>query len=140
MNTGISTLLPLRDAAAVLAEEGILLRFSDEEVLSAVESATAWEQHGGTHADEVETSIMLYISPETVEMEKAVADCRPWRPGPLTRDSRGLGTYSPSGTWGDPTRATREKGRAAVEALLAGIFSQIELLRSVPAKTEPVES
>jgi creatinine amidohydrolase len=130
LNTGISTLLPLRDAAALLAEDGILLRFSDEAVLGAVEHAAAWEQQGGTHADEVETSIMLYISPEAVDMRKAVRDCRPHHPGPLTRDRRGAGTYSPTSAWGDPTRATRAKGRTAVEALLAGIFRQIELLRA----------
>ena len=132
LNTGISPLLPLRDAAAILEEDGILLRFTDEAVLEAVEQAAAWEQRRGTHADEVETSIMLHILPGAVEMERAVADCRQHRPGPLTRDPMGKGTYSPTGSWGDPTRATREKGRAAVEALLAGIFRQIELARSEP--------
>jgi creatinine amidohydrolase len=132
LNTGISPLLPLGDAAAILAEEGILLRFSDETVLEGVETAAAWEQRGGTHADEVETSIMLHIAPDAVTMARAVPDCRPHRPGPLTRDPRGTGTYSPSGVWGDPTRATRAKGRAAVGALLAGIFRQIELVRVEP--------
>ncbi len=130
LNTGISPLLPLRDAAAILEEEGILLRFTDEAVLEEVEQAAAWEQRRGTHADEVETSIMLHIAPEEVEMGRAVPDCRQHRPGPLTRDPKGMGTYSPTGSWGDPTRATREKGRTAVEALLAGIFRQIELARS----------
>ncbi len=132
LNTGISPLLPLGDAAAILVEEGILLRYSDETVLEGVERAAAWEQRGGTHADEVETSIMLHIAPDAVAMERAVHDCRPHRPGPLTRDPRGSGTYSPTGSWGDPTRATRDKGRAAVEALLAGIFRQIEELRAEP--------
>ncbi len=132
LNTGISPLLPLGDAAAILAAEGILLCFSDETVLAAAEEAAAWEQGGGTHADEVETSIMLHISPETVVMERAIPDCRPHRSGPLTRDPRGAGTYSPTGSWGDPTRATRDKGRAAVEALLAGIFRQIEEVRAEP--------
>ncbi len=142
LNTGISTLLPLRDAAALLAEEGILLHFSDETVLGAVEHAAQWEQQGGTHADEVETSIMLHIAPEAVDMGKAVHDCRPHRPGPLTRDRRGAGTYSPTGAWGDPTRATRAKGRAAVEALLAGIFRQIEEARceSLPVADEDCPS
>ena len=35
------------------------------------------------------------------------------------------GTYSPTGIWGDPTRATREKGRVFVEALVAGIVGDI---------------
>jgi creatinine amidohydrolase len=138
INTGISPLLPLGDAAAILEEDGILLRYSDEAVLEAVERAAVWEQQGGTHADEVETSIMLYISPGAVKMGKAVPDCRPHRPGPLTRDPGGKGTYSPSGSWGDPTRATPEKGRVAVDALLAGIFRQIELVcaEALPGRDE----
>lgn len=95
LNTGISTLVPLRDAAALLAEDGIMLHFSDETVLGAVEHAAAWEQQGGTHADEVETSIMLYISPEAVDMGKAVRDCRPHRPGPLTATVAGQARIPP---------------------------------------------
>ncbi|MFZ2055255.1 MAG: creatininase family protein, partial [Candidatus Aminicenantales bacterium] len=75
------------------------------------------QQEGGTHADESETSMMLYIAPETVDMSKAVKDYdrRPGRKG-LTRNPQGLGTYSPTGIWGDATLATRKKGRVIVEA------------------------
>jgi len=138
LNTGISPMLPLGEAAAILAAEGILLRFTDLSVLESVEKAAAWEQRLGSHADEVETSITLHISPSSVAMHRAAPDCRPHRPGPLTRDPRGAGTYSPSGCWGDPTRATREKGRAAVETLFAGICRQIEEVRcaSLPGAGE----
>ena len=70
-------------------------------------------QSGGTHADEIETSMMLYIAPETVRMKKGARDLHPNQPGGLTRDPQGKGTYSPTGAWGDPTLATREKGQAA---------------------------
>jgi len=51
----------------------------------------------------------------------------------FTRDpqvaARGEGIYSPTGSWGDPTLATREKGKIATEATVAEILKQIETLR-----------
>jgi creatinine amidohydrolase len=44
------------------------------------------EQECGTHTDEIETSMMLYIAPEIVKMEKAVDEIHPKTPGPFTRD------------------------------------------------------
>jgi creatinine amidohydrolase len=64
LNTGVSTLRALRPAADTLSRDGILLHYTNIlEVAAAVEREVA-EQEGGTHADEIETSMMLYISPE----------------------------------------------------------------------------
>lgn len=142
INTGVSTLRALKPAAELLAAEGILLHYLDvtKDVADVVKPIE--KQPGGTHADEIETSKMLYIDPASVEMKKAVKDYtpRPVRPGvPLTRDSqkaaRGEGTYSPTGTWGDPTLATREKGRIVTEATFAAILKQIEALRQATPPT-----
>jgi len=127
LNTGFSTLRPLAQAAAELAKDGIVLRYTDMSKEDPVE--TKVRQSGGTHADEIETSMMLYIAPESVRMKKAVRDLGPDQPGPLTRDPHGKGTYSPTGAWGDPTLATREKGQAVVESSVATILKDIEDLR-----------
>ena len=127
LNTGISTLKPLAKAAAGLAQDGIVLRYTDLTKEDAAEKKL--RQSGGSHADEVETSMMLYIAPDSVQMRKAVRDLNPDQPGGLTRDPKGRGTYSPSGAWGDPTLASREKGQAIVESLVAGILSDIDNLR-----------
>ena len=127
LNTGISTLRPLAQAATDLAKDGIVLRYTDLSKEDPVEKRV--RQSGGTHADEIETSMMLYIAPETVRMKKAARDLNPNQPGGLTRDPQGKGTYSPTGAWGDPTLATREKGQAVVEATVAGILKDIEELR-----------
>lgn len=127
LNTGISTLRPLAQAATELAKDGIVLRYTDLAKEDPVEKRV--RQSGGTHADEIETSMMLYIAPETVRMKKAARDLNPNQPGGLTRDPQGKGTYSPTGAWGDPTLATREKGQAVIEALVAGILKDIEELR-----------
>lgn len=132
LNTGVSTVGPLQAAATVLATEGIALTFTDIlAVAGPVERAIA-EQPGGTHADEIETSMMLYIAPETVDMTKAVRDWAPKsRPG-LSRHPDGPGHYSKSGVWGDATLATLDKGKAVVEAVVAGMLTDIETLRRAP--------
>ena len=130
LNTGISTLHPLAEAAAELAKDGILLRYTDLTQDDPVEKKV--RQSGGSHADEIETSMMLYIAPESVRMNKAARDLSPDKPGPLTRDAHGKGTYSPTGAWGDPTLATREKGQAVTESLVATILKNIDDLRQTP--------
>jgi creatinine amidohydrolase len=135
LNTGISTLRPLAQAAAELSKDGIVLRYTDLTKDDPVEKKV--RQSGGTHADEIETSMMLYIAPETVRMKKAVRDLNPNQPGGLTRNPQGKGTYSPTGAWGDPTLATREKGQAVVASLISTILEDIDDLRQatlLPAK------
>lgn len=127
LNTGISTLHPLAEASAELAKDGILLRYTDLTKDAPAEEKV--RQSGGSHADEIETSMMLFIAPETVRMKKAVRDLNPNQPGGLTRDPHGKGTYSPTGAWGDPTLATREKGQAITESLVATILKAIADLR-----------
>lgn len=135
LNTGISTLHPLAQASADLAKEGILLRYTDLTKDDPVEKKV--RQSGGTHADEIETSMMLYIAPETVRMNKAARDLNPHQPGGLTRDPHGNGTYSPTGAWGDPTLATCEKGQAVTESLVATILKDIaDLRQQSPAATK----
>jgi len=131
LNTGISTRRPLRAAAEALAGNHIMLRFTDLETAGAAAVKQVRREEGGTHADEIETSMMLYIDPLAVDMTKAVKDFHPGD-GPLTRDPAGPGVYSPTGVWGDATLATREKGRIIVEAMLKDILADIESLRSAP--------
>lgn len=129
LNTGVSTVRALAPAAEILAAEGIRLRFTDLlKVLEPVEKQIC-QQEGGTHADEVETSMMLYMCPADVDMGKAVKDYHPGKGG-LTRDAKKEGlTYSASGVFGDPTLATRDKGKKVTDALVAAIIREIDELR-----------
>ena len=135
LNTGVSTVRALKPAAEELAGEGLVLRYTDVlAVMAPVESELA-EQEGGSHADEIETSIMLVLAPDRVDMTKAVKDYdsrTAKRLGGLTRKPDGPGTYSPTGTFGDPTLASREKGRKVVEALLSAVIAEIGELRNAP--------
>jgi creatinine amidohydrolase len=128
LNTGVSTLRALEPAARALAEDGILLRYTNIlQVAGPVEKALA-QQEGGTHADEIETSMMLHIAPDSVDMSLAAKDYHPGQGG-LTRDPNGQGAYSPTGIYGDATLATREKGEQVIEAIVAGVLQDIEALR-----------
>jgi creatinine amidohydrolase len=131
LNTGVSTLRALEPAAQALAAEGIVLRYTNILTITEDIERAVRQEEGGTHADEIETSMMLYIDPASVDMKKAVKDYHPGGEGGLTRDPKGKGTYSPTGAWGDPTLATREKGRKVVEALVEGILREIEALRAL---------
>ncbi len=139
LNTGISTNRALAPAAEVLARDGIVLRYTDLAALAPIEKELC-SQERGSHADEVETSMMLWIAPETVEMAKAVKDSDEKGQGGLTRDPAGVGTYSPTGIWGDPTLATREKGEKLCAGLVRIVLADIEALRAVSLPSRSQES
>jgi creatinine amidohydrolase len=132
LNTGVSTNKALEPAAAELAKEHVLLRYTDlVTAIGPIEKEVS-KQEGGTHADEIETSLMLFIAPETCDMTKAEKDFHP-NGGMLTRDPNDKeGTYSPSGAWGDPTLATREKGARIAEALVSAIRRDLDDVRRAP--------
>lgn len=140
LNTGISTSRPLAASAQALLDEGILMRYTNLEAILDAAARGIREQDGGSHADEIETSMMLHIDPRSVDMSKAVKDYGPRStPFALTRRIDGTGTYSATGIWGDPTRATAEKGRIFTDALVAGILADIAALRAAtpPAPKPP---
>ena len=131
LNTGASPLVPLWKAAQVLADEGILLGYTDPQ--ARVRGAVSLGQTTlrVAHADEVATSMMLFVDPAAVDMGKAVREYGAGT-GPLTRKKDTPGVYSESGVLGDPTLATRDKGQALVNALLSGVLEDIENVRKAP--------
>jgi creatinine amidohydrolase len=139
LNTGVSTNRPLQAATVALASEGILLRHTDFGATVDQVSANIRQQEGGSHADEMETSMMLHIAPSAVDMSLAVRDLGPASTPPrLTRKQGGPGTYSPSGIWGDPTLATAAKGKIVVEGVVDRMLRDIEALRAAtPPAPQP---
>ena len=116
------------------------------------------KQTGGmSHGCELETSLMLHLRPELVEMEKAVHDiAQPdsrfyWRD--ILRGSRGVALAdltrhaSRTGLVGDPTVATAEKGRqffdlivsATVEFLVEFSRREVGVTLDFPLKHERTE-
>jgi creatinine amidohydrolase len=128
LNTGVSTMRALTPAVEILSKDGITLRFTNILTIAGAVEKEIKQEEGGTHADEIETSIMLYIAPKTVDMKKAVKDYHPGQ-GRLTRTPGGPGTYSASGVFGDATLATRAKGEKLVRAMVEGILTEIAELK-----------
>ncbi|MCP4727397.1 MAG: creatininase family protein, partial [bacterium] len=98
INTGVTTARVLALVKQELFEEsGIVLEYTD--IIKAGQDAVheVETQEGGTHADEIETSMMLYIKPDIVDMKKAVKDYDPRDLRGLTRDRSKPHTYSPTG-------------------------------------------
>jgi len=131
LNTGVSTVRPLKAAQEALAAEGITLAFTDIIAAGKEACAEVEKQPEGTHADEIETSMMLFIAPWTVDMSKATKDF-PHGTGPLTPDPAQGERCSPSGIYGDATLATREKGAKVVACVAKSILADIEALRASP--------
>jgi creatinine amidohydrolase len=131
LNTGVPTAVPLTEAIQRVKDEGILLGYSD--IATVRDAAVALQQTTvtQTHADEIETSMMLYVDPSAVDMTKAVREYGRGN-GPMTRHAGVPGFYSASGISGDPTLATREKGRVLVETFVTRILGEIEQLRVAP--------
>lgn len=136
VNMGISTLRALQPAADALAKEGILLRYTDLIKLTGPVEKAIGKQDGGTHADEIETSMVLFMAPGMVNMKKAAKDYHPSEVRRFTRDPKKPGIYSATGIFGDATLATRAKGAQITHALLSGMLREIEDLRQSPLKPE----
>lgn len=131
LNTGVSTRRPLGAAREELARKGIVLEYTDIAQAGREAVAGVEQQPGGSHADEIETSMMLYIAPDSVDMSRAAFDLHPGE-GRFTRHPGAPGIYSPTGIYGDATLATREKGERVVEAMVRSILADIERLRALP--------
>ena len=128
LNTGVSTVHALHLAARILADESILLHYTDIATVAGKVVEEVSEQDGGGHADEIETSMMLVIDPTRVDMTLAVRD---FHPGPgFTRAPNTGKAYSPTGVHGDATLAARAKGEPVVEAMVAEMLAEITKLRS----------
>jgi len=94
---------------------------------------------GMAHGCELETSVLLHLSPELVQMEHAEPDFPAqsseyfyWdlqKPSPIFFQEF-FSRYSRTGTSGDPTKATAEKGRQFVEAVVDRMVDLIRDLRN----------
>lgn len=131
INTGVSTRRPLAAVSEMLAMQGVLMRYTDIEKAGDDVVRSLSQQEFGTHADEIETSMMLAIAPERVDMSHACADGHAGS-GQLRRDASLPGVYSPSGIVGDARLASRDKGERVLAAMLRDILADIEALRTAP--------
>ena len=126
LNTGISTLAPVDRALARLASERVKHLWIHEGPRYPRVARQLAEQSHGSHADELETSLMLALAPHLVDMTRAEAspELKQETPGALTPSNPNSPNYSRSGSYGDPTRATSAKGEALLAAMLDDLHEQ----------------
>jgi len=123
LNTVMRELCDATDKAIAILSPAVLSR---DEFHASRKSV----QGGGIHADEWETSIVLHLNPEVVDMSKATdVDIMRYHSDFIAGDNftgRQRVTWSTwyvqsstTGTYGDPTVATAEMGKAMLEAATA---------------------
>lgn len=107
--------LALQDAGEELLEELPRLRIAvvTEYELAREEGRGIIETAGDAHAGEIETSRIMHSHPHLVR-GTAPEEYPAFPVGVLVRDKR---RYWPGGVWGNPARATADKG-ARIEALV----------------------
>ena len=128
-HAGGSHRMALQDAGEELIAEiaGINMAVVTEYDLAKEAGAHLIETRGDAHAGEIETSRIMHSHPHLV---KGVG--QPEYPnfptGILVRDKR---SFWPGGVWGDPTKASAEKGRM-LESLVAD--KVVELVKALESR------
>jgi len=128
INIGVSTTPTLAAAAAVLKQEGVLLYYSDYRRANFAKVDDDLKKTGyGGHADDLESSNILYLRPDLVDMTKAKNDSSAKdRPGPMSPFTLEGGTYNPSGINGYARLAEKKSGKKYLEAFAATLISEID--------------
>ena len=92
------------------------------------------------HADEIETSLYLYLAPERVRKKKLTSDMDVVGKCMSSDSTRNYpvrfndiwGRWTKKGIHGDPTSATAEKGKIVLEASVTGLIEIIDEWRQWP--------
>ncbi len=91
------------------------------------ELAELAETQNDSHAGELETSIMLYLAPEMVKGRPA--EEYPKIPKPFSvRDKM---KYWPGGVWGNPQKASAEKGEKAIGLMVDKIVELLDEIEKI---------
>ena len=121
-------------SALIDVGEELLVRFADcriavltEYMLAAKEGRGLIETEGDSHAGEIETSRILHSHPQLVK-GTAAREFPDFPAGILVRNKR---RCWPGGVWGDPTKASAEKGARLEELVVAALERLIDQLETM---------
>lgn len=128
-HAGGSHKMALQDAGEELIRElpEINMAVVTEYDLAKEAGAGIIETRGDAHAGEIETSRIMHSHPQLVKGH-AEAEYPSFPTGILVRDKR---SFWPGGVWGDPGKATAEKGRQ-LESLVAD--KVVELVKALESR------
>jgi creatinine amidohydrolase len=117
--------LAAREAKEQLGYPVLVIDYPGLAEVAAEVAESAPAGRGFYHADEVETSMVLAIEPAAVKMSEARAEYPQFPPtyGSVPASLREIST---SGVFGDPRRATAEKGERILAALTERAWAVME--------------
>jgi creatinine amidohydrolase/Fe(II)-dependent formamide hydrolase-like protein len=126
----------LHFAAQLINRDAHIFTCVDTGETSDADVAEICDVKNDAHAGDIETSTSLAVRPELVQLDRAVAFVPEFSSSFLDFSSRrSVGWYartariSPSGVFGDPTRATREKGERIWEVTVRRLVELVESLK-----------
>ncbi len=127
LNTGISTIPPLNKVINYYKGEEVitLINVYSGRNFAMAENSIKQEKYG-SHADEIETSIMLAIAPDKVNMALAETCTKAKLSSPFNRCHEDKPNYTPSGVYGDARLATKQKGKILIKAMLKDVLHSID--------------
>lgn len=128
-HAGGSHRMALQDAGEELLLEipDIRIAVVTEYELASREGKGIIETEGDAHAGEIETSRILHTHPHLVK-GAGEREYPSFPPGILVRNKR---KYWPNGVWGDPTKATAEKGKRLEELVVKKIVELVTALEQL---------
>jgi creatinine amidohydrolase len=130
VNAHLGNANAIRDAQRQLREEGVTLaNFFYPGANAVIEDVREKKEAHASfmHACEIETSYMLHLAPEAVEMDKAIANY-PEFPEDFATVAYRWTDFSKSPVLGDARAATAEKGEKILRPVLANMAKQIAVL------------
>jgi creatinine amidohydrolase len=116
-DAGEELLVEFADIAMAVVTEYELAKHEGQEII---------ETPGDSHAGEIETSRILHTHPHLVK-GAGVAEYPTYPTGILVRNKR---KYWPNGVWGDPTKASAEKGRRLHELVVEKVVALAKALEN----------
>lgn len=128
---GVSTHSPLCMLSRDMDNDcGAKVAVSDITQLARETEKAVCKQKSGGHADESETSTMLYIREDLVHMDQTVEEYSTSFPGTVVNGHKKIYLSSrmntPHGTNGNSKLATREKGEKILNAMVESICNFLE--------------
>lgn len=137
INTGVSTEPVIKLAVReILERHGVRVWVADIRNLGK-QTDHMFEQKTGGHGDEHETSIIMAIKPEAVNLDRALTDYgnvlkqQPtvFVPPTIFKSDPNCGIdYSETGVRGDPTLASVEKGKAALDSMISDLIEGLQVI------------
>lgn len=117
VNAGEDLVTELLDIKLAVLTEYDLAYSAGREIIETV---------GDAHAGEIETSRIMFLYPELVK-GSSQREFPNFPPGIIVRNKR---KFWSNGVWGDPTKATPEKGRRLNELVVMKLIEYIGILES----------